>query len=200
MKKIIAFLTIFSIAVLFFTGCGSSSSKNEDSSDKITIKGADGKEYESYREACRAGDFEAAHKFLDKMYKMREEGHHTYAEEAENYIFNYEVNALISQNDKEANDRVIYLLNEFTIVGEREPGSNLSSTSYGTSCAEFNKKCDKILDISISLKNRDMAKKIIPLYKEDEKYDEKSYLYYTYEMKESAQKKYDEAVKNGAFD
>ena len=202
MKKIIVLLTVFCVAVCTFSGC-SCSSKKEDSSDIITIKGADGKEYESYREACRAGDYDVAHKFVDKM---KEEGKVYYEiNEAEDYIFNYEVNTLISQNSKEANDRVVYLLNEFTIIGERGPIGidHHDDTPYGKSCARFNKKCNKILDISISLKNQDMAKKIIPLYKEDEILGSNGNYYikaYTYDTKEAAQKKYDEAVKNGAFD
>ena len=61
--KRIKFLSFCCIAVFLLTACGSSSSKNEE--EKISVTGADGKEYTSYQEACRAGDFEAAHKFLD---------------------------------------------------------------------------------------------------------------------------------------
>lgn len=56
-----------------FVSCGSSSSKNEE--EKITVTGTDGKEYTSYQEACRAGDFEAAHKFLDVLHDKYIEGY-----------------------------------------------------------------------------------------------------------------------------
>ena len=196
MKKIIVLLTVFSIAVLLFTGCGSSSKKED-----FTIKGADGKEYESYREACRAGDFDVAHKFVDKL---KEEGKDYYAiREAEDYIFNYEVNALISQNSEEANARVIYLLNEIKIDGSRSSigQQEINGSVYGNSCGRYNVKCDKILEMSISLRNQDMARKILPMYKEDEILGALECVSaYTYDTKEAAQKKYDEAVKNGAFD
>ena len=47
-----------------FISCSSSSSKNEE--EKISVTGADGKEYTSYQDACRAGAFDAAYSILEK--------------------------------------------------------------------------------------------------------------------------------------
>ena len=110
MKKNIVLLMLFSVNLLLFISCGSSS-KNE-----ITIKGADGKEYASYREACRAGDFEAAHKFLDYLHTKldKREGYNgdirNEISNAEEYIFNNEVNFLVAQNTKEANARIFFFI------------------------------------------------------------------------------------------
>ena len=167
--------------------------------NNISVVGENGKKYDSYREACRDGDFVAAHKFLDKL---KEEIHNSASyykyQEAEDYIFNYEVNALISQNSEEANARVIYLLNEIPIegtrspIGEREPGGS----RYGICCNRFNVKLNQILELSISIGNQDIAKKIMPLYKEDEQLGGEFHdtvLGYTYDSKEAAQEKYNEA-------
>lgn len=196
MKKNLVLIALIGFVMTILFGCGGSSSK--ESSEGSSITGLDGIVYESYREACRAGDFEAAHKFLDRMKEENE--YWTKVEEAEDYIFNYEVNALVAQNSVEANNRVIYLLNEIPINGIKCPtGTDLrvnAHSGYGNSCGRFNIKLNKIMEIAISLDNQDIAKKILPLYKEDEivKGDWRKIISaYTYDSKEAAQRKYNEA-------
>ena len=106
--KRIKFLSFCCVAVFLLTACGSSSSKNEE--EKISVTGADGKEYTSYQDACRAGDFEAAHQFLTKLQNSEER--RSELKEATEYVFKQEALLLISQGDDEAKKRLIYLLNE----------------------------------------------------------------------------------------
>ena len=98
MKKIIRlFLSYFAILLLF--ACG-----------KITVKGADGTEYESYQECCAAQDYQAAHQFLVKL-QNDEEGRKL-LEEAKQYVFKHEALYLMSQDNDDAKKRIIYLLKE----------------------------------------------------------------------------------------
>ena len=191
MKKNLVFVALIGLVMTTLCGCGGKVIGSN------TIKGENGKEYENYREACRDGDFDAAHKFLDRL---KEEvidwsSDHKY-QEAEEYIFNYEVNALVSQNSEEANTRIIYLLNEIPIEGTKQPigvTSHYYGSDYGNSCNRFNIKLNKILELAISTGNQDIAKKILPLYKEDEHRDYTSITGYNYDTRDAAQAKYDEA-------
>ena len=90
------------------------------------------------------------------------------------------------------------MFNEITISGKKGPigVEHISGTAYGASCAAFNEKCNKVLETAISLKNQDLAKKLLSLYKEDEIIASNGNYYieaYTYDTKNAAQAKYDEA-------
>ena len=96
MKKTLLFAMIgFSVATL--CSCGN-----------ITVKGADGTEYESYQECCAANDFEAAHLYLTKMQNKEIEGYSA----AKEYVFQKEALYLMSLGDEGAKKRIIYLLKE----------------------------------------------------------------------------------------
>ena len=103
--KRIKFLSICCVSAFLLTACGSSSSKNEE---KVSITSSDGKEYESYEEACHAQDYEAAHKFLTAMKKA---GSSDY-EEAREYIFSQEALYLIAMNEETSTKRIFFLLQE----------------------------------------------------------------------------------------
>jgi len=128
--KRIKILNFCCVAVFLLTACGSSSSKNEE--EKISVTGADGKEYTSYQEACRAEDFEAALKFVDKYeaQSMEFDEYDRYIQQnvsaytsARDFVFNSEVQILFSNGSTEASDRVVYLLNSLPIKGKRpNPG------------------------------------------------------------------------------
>lgn len=80
-------------------------------------------------------------------------------------------------------------------------------------CGNHNSRCSNILGIAISCGNQSLAKKILHSFRSDPelelklcKKEEKGesdyydvYAHYTNTSKEAAQKKYDEAVKSGAF-
>ena len=74
----------------------------------ITVKGANGTEYESYQECCAAQDFEAAHQYLAKMQNSGADGYST----AKEYVFKQEALYLMSQGDEQAQKRITYLLKE----------------------------------------------------------------------------------------
>jgi len=75
---------------------------------KITVKGKDGTEYESYQECCANQDFEAAHRYLAKM-----KNDHSYNfDEAAEFVFRQEALFLMSMNDEIAKKRILYLLKE----------------------------------------------------------------------------------------
>lgn len=92
---------------------------------------------------------------------------------------------------------------------------------YVDDVTKYNQQCNKVLDIAINSENQYLAKKIILLFKQkanflqndgDERKEMKapdgsgtkipyyrSYVWYTDDAQEVAQKKYNEAVRNGAF-
>lgn len=81
--------------------------------------------------------------------------------------------------------------------------------NYITWCKSFNSKCSHLLDIVIVCKNQDLAQKLLHSFRPDPELQTKDikgndgycdiYAHYTNTSKETAQKKYDEAVKSGAF-
>lgn len=100
MKKVICFVVCCMVAFLL-TAC----------SNKITVKGEDGTEYESYQECCAAQDFQAAHQYLVKL-KNSEEYSWYELSEAKNYVFKQEALYLMSLGDDSAKKRLLYLLKE----------------------------------------------------------------------------------------
>jgi hypothetical protein len=82
-------------------------------------------------------------------------------------------------------------------------------------CSGYNLKCDRILDLAISINNQDLAKKILEMFKPDATYDKRrcksesykdifpqyfdAYAKYTNESKTKALQKYNNAVKSGVF-
>lgn len=87
---------------------------------KITVKGADGTEYESYQECLAAQDFQAAHAFLAKKENVvagiDDFYEHRRAEEelkkAKEEVFKQEALFLMSQDNESAQKRIVYLLKE----------------------------------------------------------------------------------------
>jgi hypothetical protein len=180
------------MAVFLLTACGSSSSKNEE--EKISVTGAEGKEYTSYQEACRAGDFEAAHKFLDVLHNKYVEGYgkaHEYDSyqvrdvrekyhAALNAIFKQEMMFLASDGSEQAADKVVYLLTEIPEEGSARSDGRYSYSDvtegyrdgkeHVTYCkwvTNYNSLCTQILDLAISQENQYLAKKVIMMYKQN---------------------------------
>lgn len=99
MKKVI-FFVVCCVVVFLLTACG----------NKITVKGEDGTEYESYQECCAAQDFQAAHLFLAKL--QNDEDMKEILPEAKQYVFKQEALYLMSQDNDDAKKRILYLLKE----------------------------------------------------------------------------------------
>ena len=188
MKKIL-FLSTLCLA-LFLVSCGNSSSKNEEE-EKITVTSSDGKEYTSYQEACRAEDFEAAHKYLDILYDKYLEGYgsasdyqsYTVREVREKYhaalnaIFKQEMMFLASDGSEQSSNKIIYLLTEVPKEGSPHPegkydcgmigeihGRAKDHVTYCKYVSNFNNLCNQILDLAISQNNQYLAKKVITMY------------------------------------
>ena len=97
-------LAVCCLSLFAFVACG----------EKITVVGADGKEYESYQECCAAEDFEAAHLYLAKMENAarRSDGMEKALAVAKEEVFKQEALFLMSQDDEIAKKRILYLLKE----------------------------------------------------------------------------------------
>ena len=135
--------------------------------------------------------------------------------EAENYVFNAEILYLVSLNTEESTNRLFFLLSEYQLSGlppaasGRYKGDDYDKVKeYIASIARYNGHCNNALDLAISQGYQSLAKRIIHLFKQN--VDVEMEWTSIREMqvspkgvnntdKEAAQKKYDEAVKAGAF-
>ena len=185
MKKNLFLVAIFGLVISTLCGCGEK---------KMTVKGADGTEYESYQEACRDGDFEAAHKFLDVLYDKYVEGYgeaHAYDSyqvrdvrekyhAALNAIFKKEMMFLAGDGSEQAADKVVYLLTEIPEEGSphtdgrhrwgyiREDCDDAKEhVTYCKWVTNYNSLCTQILDLAISQDNQYLAQKVIKMYKQN---------------------------------
>ena len=127
--------------------------------------------YDNYQDALRANDFEAAHKFLEKM-----RGKPGY-EKAYDEVFNAEALYLCANGDKSSLDRVVFLLSSVPVEGtpvlegtafkdrydmrKMEDEHNL----YIRSVTKYNQKCSMLIDLAISKHNEGLAERIMPLFK-----------------------------------
>lgn len=168
MKKVICFV-VCCIAFLAVTSCG-----------EKTVKGANGKEYESYQEAVRNQDFEAAYIFLDRIENNKGKDNEKYIT-ARDFIMTNELTYLASVNSEESTKRIIYLLTEMRPESNKIPkgkidlhnywdssdGSNPEKEkidAYSLEVNNFNKQCHRILDLAITEKNQDLAQKVLKCY------------------------------------
>jgi len=108
---------------------------------KITVKGADGTEYESYQECCTAQDFQAAHQYLAKM--QNDKDFKDDYDSAKDFVFKQEALYLMSLGDEAAKKRIIYLL--------KEEGANDS-------------RIDMLMDLAIDADDEDFVKTLTKHY------------------------------------
>lgn len=209
MKKNLVFVALLGLVMTTFFGCGGK-----------TVKGTDGKEYDSYQSACRNQDFVAAYDWIEKYHG---------SEDDKDYVFNAEMLYLTSLGTEEASKRIIYLLAEYQIPGvpikEEYLGGGVHTTvwyegerydesiKYAEGVLRFNQRCDKVLDMALAQENVQLAIKIISLYKRDINinYNNKErrrftlgYPSHSYKSKETAQVKIiplliNEAKKTGDY-
>lgn len=164
---------------------GNSRSKEEEKQIKELIKEG------NYRELCRINEFESAHRVLDELYNEyvnsdRETGPTNRAKylDALDYIFNKEALYLFSLEDEQANKRITYLLTEIPVRGTcpsdgAECGLNVNEfgfmqieqdvawAKYYSFVTDYNSKCTQLLDLAIANDNKNIAKKLLAMYKED---------------------------------
>ena len=152
-----------------------------------------------------------------------------FVNEAEFYVVNEEIQYLASLNEEQANNRIILILNQQSIEGFEAvektcldkhiflsmlDGHNASKQTndfikYIARCGKYNSQCSSILSIAIACGNESLAKKILHSFRPDPEIQSEKckgnndwydiYAHYTNASKEAAQKKYNEAVKSGAF-
>jgi len=141
MKKNMFLVAITGLVISTLCGCG------------ISVKGADGTEYESYQECCAANDYDAAHLFLAKMKnnisQINESKDKRAYEEAKEYVFKKEALFLMSQGDDAAKKRIIYLL--------KEEGGNDDHVSM-------------LIDLAIENGDAELVKTLMGQYKTEKKY------------------------------
>ena len=188
---------------------------------------SDGK---NYQEACRAGDFETALKIVDKLEQksMELDKFKQYIPEnverytaARDYVFNAEIQVLMSDGSEEASDRIIFLLNSLPQKGKKLP-EGYEGKDAGTSICDkylfskdfawycetiysYNEKCRQIMELCINQKNKYLADKIVKLVKKrpmSEGNDWSHYyvVKYTDEDIDEVKKMYDDAVESAVFD
>ena len=197
--------------------------------EKITVEGADGKEYKSYQDACRAGDFDAAWSYVEKIENTamtKLDKYDRYYREyvdaytnARDFVFNSEVQVLVSMKNDEASDRVLYLLNSLQMKGTELPEGYVGEDAcmeivdgacrtrdfawYCESVNSFNKKCIQTMELCISSGNKYLADKVLNIVKKtpisEENDDHKYVVRYSNKDKEKIKEIFDEAVKSGAF-
>lgn len=227
MKKVLLY-TLAMCAMLVFTACSGSDNNSNDNETG----------YATYKEALAANDFESAHKIIaqaeadnvklgekdfEKKYGIKYIGKGI--EAAKEEIFDKEVKFLAANGSPEANARLVFLFSDFEIKGKKLPvGLNsyyYVNNEYPKSVSIFNSKLSMVLDLAISQDNKELAQKIIKLYKENmdvfegghgHSADDKNghrryfeiapdgtevdgnhcYVTYSWKDKEAAQKKYEE--------
>ena len=156
MKKYLFLVAIIGFGVATLCSCG-----------KKSVKGADGMEYSSYQEACRHQDFVAAYDWIEK---------NNGSDDDKDYVFNAEMLYLTSLGTEEASNRIVYLLAEYQIPGlpvqecgdYSEKDKNYEEAKrYVEGVERFNRRCDNIIDMALTQKNKSLSEKIIKLYKQD---------------------------------
>lgn len=161
-------------------------------------------------------------------YKERE-AFENLIQEAESYVANEEIQYLASLNEEQANNRIILIINqrpvegfevaEMTCLGKDVYNSYIDNwdgvdavddfKKYITWCGNHNTTCSNVLNIAIACGNQSLAKKILHCFRKDPQFLRKEvkghedhfdvYAHYTSASKDSANKKYDDAVRSGAF-
>ena len=147
MKNILFLALCYSISFTFSSciGCGSG-----NSGDFAKGTGM----YDSYQEACRAQDFEAAHKFIEELEieANRPRASWERFEDYKNsviYVFNHESRYLMSLNSPDAQKRIIYLIKEL---------------DKDTFEEEINEQIDALIDIAIDNDDADFAVTLLKQY------------------------------------
>ena len=173
-----------------------------------------------YKKAVKEGDFETAHNILEsihddyvealgkacadvkkgqeiKKFKIIRKKYYA----AIDYIYSHEITSILTSEDDQAADKVVFLLSEIPLDGnvdgsyaplDSDSPYNQEDVAYKNMCIVINKLCDKALTLAINRDNKDFAENIIELYKPD--VDGRLY---SYSSRDEAKKKYEEAIKDG---
>lgn len=132
----------------------------------------------NYKQAVKDGDFEAAHEILERCY----------SDDAMVYINFYEISSLLEEGGDGVVDKVIYILNEVPVKGEIQKGicdyfyaseilnsrnaciyetEAATARTYISFCKKYNELCDKVINLAINRKNKQVAEAVLDFYKPD---------------------------------
>jgi hypothetical protein len=213
-KKIAAIATAVLVIIIMINTCGDNDSNGESTASTVSTTPT------TFVEAVSVNDFRTAHEILDNLLAdaisknasgswSSEEAMEEFWAAAE-HIYKAEMMYLIEMKDMDANKRLINSLALMNIIGDKPShkmsayGSLTKYDNYQIFVTRFNRICDEILNISILNNNKETAKQILLLYKEDcspsyKKDGDDDHYYYDFSnsSKNAALKKYDDAVKNG---
>lgn len=179
-----------------------------------------------YVAAIKENNFELAHEILDELYtdllnNNNADLYHAsdkYSEKywaAADHIYKAEMHYLLSENDEEANRRMIYTLANMNIVGDVVQDEEIISSNqihrcenYSTFTKRYNRICDEILSMAIFYKNQDMAEQIVNLYKMDNSFESEwlhetdkyvAHITNSWSSRDAAKERLQEAKDNGEF-
>lgn len=177
------------------TSCSSQKNKTEEvqssedvektSTDNATLASSTSavqsqKDYgNNYKQAVKDGDFEAAHEILERCY----------SDDAMVYINFYEIASLLEEGGDGVVDKVVYILNEVPVKGEIQKGicdfsyaeeilesgrlceyykeEAATARTYISFCKKYNELCDKVINLAINRKNKQVAEAVLDFYKPD---------------------------------
>ena len=176
-------------SVLVFESCfGEGMYRSDADTKSVEIS----EEYDSYKDACAAGNYEAAHLFLDEYcnayLKYLSKNPIVYGDErtsaeskyykAFDYIYNSELQYLMSQmSEEECKDKIVFLLNSVPVVGEVLPeglhdyydvyqkgdrGNILHA--YITWTVHYNRLCNTVLTLAINRRYKSVAQTALMQY------------------------------------
>lgn len=212
MKRIINYL-IIAVSIICLASC--SSKKSEDTKEDI-------KEELNFSKVVANGDFAEAHELLNIQLKDVDDFHTKDDLFANiNLLYKAEAIELIAGDAENTKTNLTLLLLEYPMVGNKVKDGlqdysayDKRRNPYDISLAKFNSLCDDLLTAAIALKKYELAQIIIDSYKEDCSifkgegsgiiYKDKgikvdgnnSYIEYSWDSKNAAQKKLAEAMKN----
>lgn len=171
LKKIMySCLGIFSI--IFITSCSCGGPKKHTKDGKLNPDYYNFNHPQAYIDAVNENDFEFAHKVLDHLYARYLKDNFRGEEywKAAQHVYKAEMQWLIPQNDKEANKRLIFTLDNMNAPGkEPVPDVKYDSTygfyQYVDFVNEYNKLCLEIIRVAVHNNNFEMADAIVPIIK-----------------------------------
>ena len=211
MRKPIQFICMASMVILLagsVASCSCSSGNNKKS--KPT----------SYVEAVSMNDYVTAHEMLDNLLQRAITANSSFQYEyiedffnAADHVYKSEMMYLIEMNDPSANKRLINTLAMMNVIGDKplvnqDYSRYTREYSYYVFIMRYNRLCDEVLNISFLNNNREMARQVLLMYKEDavprKKIGSNGVDYYSFtfsnKSKEVSTKKYNDAIKNGLLD
>ncbi|MCH5227749.1 MAG: hypothetical protein J1F16_08065 [Muribaculaceae bacterium] len=170
-------------------------------------KKREAKSADAYITAVAENDYTQAHLILNKLqadylqYPDNKSKSETFWNAA-NYIYKAEMQYLLPQNDREADRRLLYTLDDFTPIGVSPEAdyeysgseyydNNKKFEAYMRYASGYNKLCLEMIRVALRNNNLEFAKEVLSSMKDNfhqntEK-DEKNTYTYTYTLNEQAQ-------------